>query len=157
MLGGWTSANYAALVCTELPICQGDWFNQFQIDAFSVFMPEAQSYEYGVLDYASRVSIHISHRIGAMLTSLVLLVYFIYLISSACPLNKKIAWLGIGLLCSQVGLGISNIVFSLPIGVAVAHNLNALLLLVTLITSVYVLSLQASMTDLKENEDVKSN
>ena len=33
-LGGWTSANYAALVCTQLPICEGNWQQAYDVTAF---------------------------------------------------------------------------------------------------------------------------
>ena len=46
-LGGWTSANYASLVCTELPICEGDWVAKLDCaGAFTV--PAEENYEFGV-------------------------------------------------------------------------------------------------------------
>ena len=43
-LGGWTSANYAAMACTELPICEGNWYERLDfVGAFSI--PEAQNYD----------------------------------------------------------------------------------------------------------------
>ena len=31
-LGGWTSSNYAAMSCVELPICQGDWLSDLSFE-----------------------------------------------------------------------------------------------------------------------------
>jgi len=42
----------------------------------------------------------------------------------------------------QLGLGISNVVFSLPLSVAVAHNGVAALLLLTMVTPVHTLGQQ---------------
>ncbi|MFT5880084.1 MAG: cytochrome c oxidase assembly protein subunit 15 [Moritella sp.] len=133
-LGGWTSSNYAAIVCTEFPFCNGDWPSQFSLrDVFSL-SPIADSYQYGVRDAIARMNIHITHRLWAVITLL-------YLLSAACLLlkhrpTKKIKMVAIILiliLFLQVSLGVANVYFQLPIAVAVAHNLVAALLLITLI------------------------
>jgi len=46
--------------------------------------------------------------------------------------RRAIGVLLAALLVGQIGLGISNVLFSLPLGLAVAHNLGAALLLATL-------------------------
>ncbi len=43
------------------------------------------------------------------------------------------AALAAGILCLQIGLGVSNVVFELPLLVAVAHNGVAALLMMSLI------------------------
>ena len=69
-LGGWTSSNYAALTCTELPICQDGWIQQLNFEhALDLIPPEKDSYEFGHLDHASRLTIHVMHRIGAIAVS----------------------------------------------------------------------------------------
>ncbi|MBY5923549.1 COX15/CtaA family protein [Ferrimonas balearica] len=131
MLGGWTSANYAALVCTQLPICEGDWMgNLSPLEAFHPLPPPAESYEFGVLDYPARMTIHVSHRIGAVITALVLLWLWWRLRENGA--NRIAAVLGTVLLV-QVALGVTNVVGSLPLPVAVAHNGVAALLLLTLV------------------------
>ncbi len=73
LLGGWTSSNYAALMCTSLPICQGEWFSQLNFgQAFDLLESGHDNYEYGVLGYSARMTIHVSHRFGAIVTSVVL-------------------------------------------------------------------------------------
>ncbi|MER2493855.1 COX15/CtaA family protein [Catenovulum sediminis] len=141
-LGGWTSSNYAALACTQLPICEGDWSNRLDFaQAFSM-TPEAESYQYGVLDYAARMTIHISHRIGAIFTAIVMLSWlFVFVKRSQVPQTKRTALLVFTLLVAQIVLGISNVFFSLPLYVAVAHNAVALLLLTAMVKSVYLYSL----------------
>ncbi len=140
-LGGWTSSNYAALTCTELPICQAGWIDQLTFEhSFDLVPPEKASYEFGHLDHASRVTIHVMHRLGAIVTTLYLfwLVMSIYRRAQA-PFFKNAA-MSLGFILSvQVGLGISNIWFSLPLSVAVSHNVVAAMLMMSLITMTYSL------------------
>ncbi|NTS76521.1 COX15/CtaA family protein [Catenovulum sp. SM1970] len=138
-LGGWTSANYAALVCTELPICEDGWLELYQYQqAFSPISPVADNYEFGVLDFAARVTIHSSHRIGAMVVTAIVLIFLAYLFHAAnCKVSHRVAWLISLLLITQIALGVSNIVFLLPLSVAVAHNFVALLLLVSFVFVIY--------------------
>ncbi|WP_133406930.1 COX15/CtaA family protein [Parashewanella tropica] len=134
MLGGWTSTNYAALACTSLPICQGDWSNHLNFgQAFSVWQGIHNSYEFGVLNANARMTIHACHRIWAMVTAVILATLAFRLwAQSKAPLRRSGYWL-IGLLLLQISLGVMNVLFQLPIGVAVSHNAGALLLLLCLI------------------------
>ncbi len=139
-LGGWTSSNYAALMCTSLPICQGDWTSYLDFStAFELIQPQHESYEFGTLDYGARMTIHVTHRFGAILTTLVVIALAFQLLSAKSKVLVRTAvWL-VALLTLQLLLGISNVVFSLPLVVAVAHNLGAALLLVTVLRANYVL------------------
>ncbi|EGU32936.1 putative cytochrome c oxidase assembly protein [Vibrio sp. N418] len=133
-LGGWTSSNYAALMCTELPICQGQWRDYLDFNtAFQFIQPPQESYEFGTLDYGARMTIHVMHRFGAMAVSLVLISLIWQLFKQENSYYQRQArWLTV-LLALQIMLGISNVVFSLPIVVAVAHNLGAALLLLNVL------------------------
>ncbi|MDC8829302.1 COX15/CtaA family protein [Alteromonas gilva] len=138
-LGGWTSANYAALACTEFPLCEGDWASRIDIPgAFSV--PPADNYEYGAHDYGERTTMHIMHRLGAVVTFIYLgwLAVCLYRRSLSVYLRSAALVLG-GVLCVQVGLGVSNVVFSLPLTVAVLHNAVAACLLLVLVLITYTL------------------
>ncbi|MGR5540997.1 COX15/CtaA family protein, partial [Vibrio campbellii] len=74
MLGGWTSSNYAALVCTRLPICEGQWWTMLDFaKAFDWWQAGHDNYEFGVLSYGPRMTIHVVHRFGALVTTLCLL------------------------------------------------------------------------------------
>ncbi|GLP95952.1 COX15/CtaA family protein [Paraferrimonas sedimenticola] len=140
MLGGWTSANYAATACTELPMCEGNWRERLNFaEAFSLPSGEHDSYEFGVMDYSARMTVHISHRVGAVVVSLVLLLLG-WRMLRACqnPLVRQAAWLMLALLVVQFGLGVSNIVWQLPLAVAVAHNGGAALLLLSLVLINYL-------------------
>ncbi|MFT5312875.1 MAG: cytochrome c oxidase assembly protein subunit 15 [Paraglaciecola sp.] len=138
-LGGWTSANYAALACTELPICEGNWMQRIDIaGAFSV--PEAENYEFGAHDYAQRMTMHIIHRLGAVITFIYLCWLSIRLYGAAhSSLLKKMSIILVSTLALQIILGVSNVVYSLPIAVAVLHNAVAACLLLVLVFLTYTL------------------
>lgn len=133
-LGGWTSANYAAMVCHELPICQGHWLaNADFYHGFNFFGKQADSYEYGILDQNARIAIHVTHRIGAIITTLVLLYLIFYLFKQTHQVLKRFAWTLSILLVTQIILGINNIIFQLPLFNAVAHNAVGALLVVAMV------------------------
>jgi len=140
-LGGWTSSNYAALTCTELPICQSGWMERLTFeDSFDVIPPEKDTYEFGHLDHNERLTIHVVHRLGAVVTFLYLgwLAVMVF-IKSQTVFFKNSAILLAVLLIVQVSLGISNIWFSLPLAVAVSHNIVAACLMLSLIALTYSL------------------
>jgi len=140
-LGGWTSSNYAALTCTELPICQSGWVERLTFeDSFDLIPPEKETYEFGHLDHNERLTIHVVHRIGAIITSLYLAwLLLMVFIKSKTIFFKNLSALVAVLLFTQVSLGISNIWFSLPLAVAVGHNIVAACLMLSLIMLTYSL------------------
>ena len=135
ILGGWTSTNYAALVCTELPLCESGWYSKLDfIQAFSIDQGTHQTFEFGVLEYPARMTIHITHRIGALITAIVLLTLAIKLFRHAhSNMMRQAAIYLLILLTLQISLGISNIVLNLPLAIAVTHNAIAALLLLNLV------------------------
>ena len=138
-LGGWTSANYAALACTEFPFCEGNWTERLNFaGAFSV--PEADNYEFGAHDYGQRMTMHIVHRVGAIITFLYLiwLAFSLYRNASSGVI-KSLTSLMVFVLLIQIALGISNVVYSLPLAVAVGHNAVAACLLLTMVMLTYTL------------------
>ncbi len=140
-LGGWTSSNYAALSCVELPICQSGWQDQMNFEnSFDIIPPERDSYEFGHLAHDERVTIHVMHRFGAIVTTVYLawLIFMIYIKAQTSTFKLSAVMVGVALF-SQVMLGVSNIWFSLPISVAVAHNIVAACLMLTLIALTYLL------------------
>ncbi len=138
-LGGWTSSNYAALSCVELPICQSGWQEQITFEnSFDLIPPERESYEFGHLSHDERVTIHVVHRFGAIIITIYLtwLLLMIYFKAQTSTFKASAVVAGLALII-QVSLGVSNIWFSLPLSVAVGHNLVAALLLLALIKLTY--------------------
>lgn len=134
-LGGWTSANYAALSCgTDYPTCLGEWWPRHDFsEAFVLWRGIGVDYEGGVLDGPARVAIQLAHRAMAV-------VVFAYVVWLAQALHRRLggAWsaLLIGAISLQVTLGIANVWYALPLGVAVAHNAGAALLLSLFVTMI---------------------
>jgi cytochrome c oxidase assembly protein subunit 15 len=133
-LGGWTSANYAALACgTDFPKCVGQWWPPHDFrEGFVLWRGVGVDYEGGVLDGASRIAIHITHRMMAG-------VVFVYVTGLAMKLMRSPGLRGYGallaaLLLAQVSLGIANVKLALPLPVAVMHNAGAALLLFVLVS-----------------------
>ncbi|MDX1381236.1 MAG: COX15/CtaA family protein [Xanthomonadales bacterium] len=132
LLGGWTSANYAALACTDLPMCQQQWLPETDFsEGFQLWREVGVDYEGGVLDPAARTAIHLTHRIGAVITLLVLG-------ALAAALLRRPATRGGGVLLltavlAQFTLGMLNVVLYLPLWSATAHNAGAALLLAILV------------------------
>jgi len=137
-LGGWTSANYAALACgVDFPKCAGHWWPPHDFHGGFVLWRDAfmghggVDYEGGVLDGASRIAIQLAHRMMAT-------VVFVYVLWLAMRLLRipgvrgAGALLG-GLMIAQVCLGIANVKFALPLHIAVLHNAGAALLLFVLV------------------------
>jgi len=132
-LGGWTSSNYAALACLDFPTCQGSWTPEMDFDeAFVLWRGVGVNYEYGVLEHPARTAIHITHRVGALVTLLYLGWLVLALLRSGGGLQGSALLIG-GLLLVQLGLGIGNVLLHLPLGVATAHNGVAALLLISLV------------------------
>ena len=152
-LGGWTSTNYAALACTDLPTCQGAWWPEMNFaDAFHLIRELGQTGEGAAISMQALTAIHFTHRVWA----LVVTAYVAWLAWRTFNSGYRFSDhegrqgerpLGLALflmLCVQVGLGLSNIVWSLPLPVAVAHNGGAAVLMALLM----VLSLRAASAKL---------
>ena len=135
-LGVWTSTNYASLACADFPTCQGSFVPEMDFkNGFNLNQEVGPNYLYGLLDNPSRVAIHYSHRVSAILVTVVFLILISKLwFSNAAPLASTI---GI-LLLTQISLGIINVVYVLPLYVAIAHNLVAALLLLAIFTVNYL-------------------
>ncbi len=134
-LGGWTSANYAALACPDFPTCQTRWWPpvaDFR-EGFVLWRELGVDYEGGVLDNPARVAIHFSHRLGAIAATLVLAVLGWMMIR-----RPRLRPDGIAVLAAlgvQFVLGASIIVYGVPLAVAVAHNGVAALLLLAVLNA----------------------
>jgi cytochrome c oxidase assembly protein subunit 15 len=133
-LGGWTSANYAALACgNDFPRCVGQWWPPTNFhEGFVLWRGVGVDYEGGVLDGQSRIAIQMAHRIMAVIA----FAYLLYLAYRLVRIPGLLAW-GVTLavlVFAQVGLGIANVKLGLPLHVAVLHNAGAALLLFVLVS-----------------------
>ena len=127
-LGGWLTSNYAALACPDFPTCHGAWLPEMDFHTgFDVTQTVGPNYLGGLMSSDARVAIHFAHRLGAIAVLLVVGVL-------AWRLGNRVAgWSLAAVLTAQLGLGIANVVFALPLAVAVLHNAGAAALLLVLV------------------------
>ena len=141
-LGGWTSSNYAAVACPDFPTCQNAWWPRSNYrHAFVLWHGLGIDYEGGVLDNAARIAIHFTHRLGALIATLVL--------TLAAVLVLRVRGLsGAGLpacavlaaLLLQLALGVSMVMRGFPLALATAHTAGAALLLLATLALLRALS-----------------
>ncbi len=144
-LGGWTSANYAATICHQLPLCESGWREHFSLSAAFSLPLNKTSYEYGVLGYDGRMSIHVLHRAWAIVTLICASIFVISLWRLAVNgLIRRFAVALVVLIFIQLGLGLINILAYVPLPNALAHNLVAALLLALQASCVLTLHLSHS-------------
>jgi len=132
VLGGWVSTNYAALACQDFPTCQGAWVPEMSFaSAFHIVRPLGVGPDGELLTLDALRAIHWVHRIGALLTLVVVGGFAVKLMREKSAVSSA-RWL-LALLVLQLLLGVSNVWFSLPLPVAVAHNGVAALLFASLL------------------------
>ena len=131
-LGGWLTSNYAALACPDFPSCHGLWWPPMDFaSGFDVAQRIGPNYLGGLLSSDGRVAIHVAHRLGAV---------FVLVAVGALAWrlgNRPLAWAIGAALAVQLGLGIANVLFALPLAVAVLHNAGAAVLLLLLMAVNY--------------------
>jgi cytochrome c oxidase assembly protein subunit 15 len=134
-LGGWTSANYAALACPDFPTCQTQWWPavaDFE-EGFVLWRGLGIDYEGGVLDHPALVAVHFTHRLGAILATVLIALLGWRLAREVATRVDGTAVLAA--LLAQLCLGVSIVWFGVPLAVAVLHNGVAALLLLTVINA----------------------
>src|SRR5471030_1597946 len=130
-LGGWVSSNYAAVACIDFPTCHGQWLPPADFaNGFHLTQHIGPNYLGGKLDSEARTAIHLTHRIGALLVTLVLLTLAWQLKRAGLKGMAGLVLLALGV---QVALGISNVIFHLPLPIAVAHNAGGAALMLTMV------------------------
>ncbi|MEC8147189.1 MAG: COX15/CtaA family protein [Pseudomonadota bacterium] len=150
-LGGWTSTNYAALACTDLPNCQGVLIPNLDFkQAFTLWRGIGQNFEYGVLDSIARTTIHFTHRVWAIVTAIAIVGLVVYTLIACDKKLKIMASIVCGILIAQVLLGVTNVLANLPIYIAVAHNGVAALLVLGLLT-MFFMTIKADTKESVEN------
>jgi fused signal recognition particle receptor len=134
VLGGWVSANYAALACSGFPQCNGSWWPEADYHTALDFFSGLNTGYTGVIAFDAQVAANWLHRVGALLSFIVLTLLMLNATSAhhPKPLRRAGLWLSV-LLLAQIGSGIIGIKLGAPLWAAVAHNAFAALLMLPLI------------------------
>ena len=134
-LGGWTSTNYAAFGCPDFPTCNGAYWppeTDFR-SGFKIWHGIGEDFEGGILSQDARATIHYVHRLGAIVTTLLLGFLALRLWRKArLPVHATALAAALVL---QVLIGIGIVELQLPLGLATAHNLGAALLLLAVVAA----------------------
>lgn len=144
ILGGWTSTNYAALGCPDLPLCYGEvWPSNMDFEeGFLKWQEVGVNYEGGQLSPSARTAIHFVHRLGAILVLFALgWLGLKYLKHSSDRIRKASGIMLIALL-AQLAIGTLMVWFGIPLFLATAHNAFAALLLLSFINLLYTVKLK---------------
>ena len=130
-LGGWVSSNYAALACWNFPACDASYVPSLQFSqGFNLLQDVGPNYLGGLMESDARKTIHWVHRLGAVVVLIVLVPLLVQLYRE----NKGLALTTGLVLATQIGLGILNVVWALPLINATLHNVVGALLLLTIVT-----------------------
>ena len=132
-LGGWVSSNYAAIACPDFPTCQGSLWPSMDFASGFSWHGLGPDYQGGILANPARMAIHMAHRLGALITFLVLGGAALWIALKSAALRPVAVTVGV-LLVLQVCLGISLVEFGWPLGLADLHNGVAALLLGSVVT-----------------------
>jgi cytochrome c oxidase assembly protein subunit 15 len=128
-LGGWTSSNYAAVACPDLPKCQDQWIPKANYeDAFVLWRGLGINYAGGVLDHPARVAIHFTHRVGAVVAATVLLLAAFFAARGLGGAPRWAALAVLATLAAQISIGVFMVLRAFPLELAAAHNAGAALL-----------------------------
>jgi len=131
-LGGWVSTNYATLACSDFPKCNGViWPEMDFANGFTLWRDLGKTATGAYLPFPALTAIHWVHRTFAFVvfTAVGWLAYQAFRVES---LRKIARWILIAL-CLQFVTGVATIFLAWPLGLAVAHNAGAALLVLLLI------------------------
>lgn len=138
-LGGWTSANYAALSCPSFPNCATGTnlsinFNLI-FEAFNLTTGWGMDNPITHMSSDARMVLHMAHRFGAIVVCGLMLALSYNLWTAQ---RRSFAISILALTSFQVILGINNIVLHLPLPNALMHNIIAVILLLFIIRANFI-------------------
>ena len=144
ILGGWTSTNYAALGCPDLPLCYGEvWPSNMDFEeGFLKWQEVGVNYEGGQLSPSGRTAIHFVHRLGAIVALIALGLIGLRYLKHTSDRIRGASILMLIALSAQLAIGILMVWFGIPLFLATAHNAFAALLLLSFINLLYTVKIK---------------
>ncbi|PFH10396.1 cytochrome c oxidase assembly protein subunit 15 [Collimonas sp. PA-H2] len=131
-LGGWVSTNYAALACTDFPLCHGALVPQMDFEnGFTLWRHLGMTADGDFLSFQALTAIHWTHRSFAFVV-IASIVWLAWKALRTAGLRNTGRWLLI-VIGLQLLTGLSTIYFNWPLAIAVVHNGGAAALLVLLV------------------------
>ncbi len=131
-LGGWVSTNYAALACTDFPLCHGALVPQMDFaNGFTLWRHLGMTADGDFLTFQALTAIHWTHRSFAFVV-IAVIAWLAWKALRTAGLRNTGRWLLI-VIGLQLLTGLSTIYFNWPLAIAVVHNGGAAALLVLLV------------------------
>ena len=131
-LGGLVSAKFAALACPDFPLCGAD----APLSALPAMLDPLATLEVDasrtIVRPPALAALHWAHRVGA---HVVLVLAAILVVALFRARRTRTAILLVFLVIAPLALGATAVLAGLPLGVVVAHNLAAALLLAALVAT----------------------
>ena len=135
-LGGWTSTNYAAVACPDLPTCQHSWWPHMDFrDAFVLW--RGLDIDYRAACWRIPRASPFTSRIASALWSWVSILIFVGATTLARGQSRALKAVGgllVGAVLLQIGIGIGMVHCGMPLGLATLHNAGAALLVISTVT-----------------------
>lgn len=139
-LGGWVSTNYAALACTDFPLCNGALLPDMDFaNGFTLWRDLGMTARGEYIPFSALTAIHWTHRIFAFIAAATV-AWVAFRAMKIEGLHKTARWLLI-VIAVQLTTGISNIFLALPLALAVIHNGGAALLTLLMTLLIYKIRL----------------
>lgn len=128
-LGGWVSTNYAALACTDFPLCHGLWWPRMDFDnGFALWRKLGMTADGAFLPFPALTAIHVVHRSFAFVVAAVL--GWVAWRAMKIPGMQVIGRAVLAALILQICIGLATVYLSWPLAIAVMHNAGAAVLVV---------------------------
>lgn len=131
-LGGWVSTNYAALACSDFPLCNGKLVPEMDFEhGFTLWRHLGMTSAGDYLPVEALTAIHWVHRSFAF----VVILYVVWLAHRALRdegLRKTARWM-LTVLGLQLCTGLATIYLNWPLAIAVIHNGGAALLVILMV------------------------
>jgi len=133
LLGGLTSANFAALACTDLTACQGGWWPGPSLATALDLSREHNVAASGQVIFGpEQIAIHRAHRLGAILTVILAASAAIAAFLGGAR-TRPVAVVILMLTVAELIVGVAAVVGDIPMLLALSHNVLAALLLLSLL------------------------
>ncbi|MGV8899570.1 MAG: COX15/CtaA family protein [Burkholderiaceae bacterium] len=131
-LGGWVSTNYAALACTDFPLCDGLVIPPMDFEhGFALWRHLGKTAAGDYLPFSALTAIHWVHRNFAFVV-IGCIAWVGYKALQISALRQNGRWL-LTIVVVQFITGISTIFLNWPLAIAVLHNGGAALLVLSLV------------------------
>jgi cytochrome c oxidase assembly protein subunit 15 len=132
VLGGWVSTNYAAMACTDFPLCHGQVIPQMDFShGFTLWRQLGMTAAGDYLPFSALTAIHWAHRNFAFVV--LTLVIWVALRALKIPLTRQTAKWVIALIALQFLSGVLNVYLQWPLALAVLHSAGAAALVVLMV------------------------